>query len=58
MAEYICKKAFDMYKPGDVVKPYNEDSNELILDVPGAAFSHHIKKVSQYYNDHLEVKSE
>lgn len=56
MAKYICKKPFDHYKQGDVVKPYYEDNKELILEVPGAAFSHHIKKDGQFYNDHLEVQ--
>ena len=39
---------------GQTVTPYYEDDNEIILDVKGAAFSHHIRKGGQFFQNHLK----
>ena len=39
---------------GQIITPYYEDDNEIIVDVPGAAFSHHIRKNGEFFNNHLQ----
>lgn len=39
---------------GQTVKPYYEDENEIILDVPGSAVSHHIRKGGEFFKNHLK----
>lgn len=44
----------NMLAEGQVVTPYHEDGNEIIISVPGAAFGHHIRKDGEYFANHLE----
>lgn len=44
----------NMLFEGQPVTPYHEDSNEIIITVPGAAYDHHIRKNGEYFAKHFE----
>ncbi|WP_127506174.1 hypothetical protein [Paenibacillus humicus] len=50
----IATDAGAMLIEGQTVKPYYEDDNEIILDIKGAAFSHHVRKSSPYFTNHFQ----
>ncbi|MBO9596760.1 MAG: hypothetical protein J7559_02895 [Cohnella sp.] len=45
----------NMLIEGQTVTPYHEDTNEIILSIPGAAFDHHIRKNGEYFAKHLKI---
>lgn len=51
----IATDAGAMLIEGQVIRPYYEDENEMILDVKGASFSHHVRKSSPYFKAHFEL---
>ncbi|MCA0754871.1 hypothetical protein KP806_07400 [Paenibacillus sp. N4] len=39
---------------GQTITPYYEDDNEIIINVAGAAFDHHIRKSGELFKNHLQ----
>lgn len=44
----------NMLFDGQIVTPYHEDAETIILAVTGSAFSHHIRKSGNYFSTHLK----
>lgn len=39
---------------GQTITPYYEDDKEIIINVTGAAFDHHIRKESELFKNNLQ----